>query len=179
VAGCGRGSKLKTLVKSPDSVEAPCRHFRECGGCSHQELSYAQQLAQKQRRVRNPTLTCSGWEGRGGGYYLGRMSQPHSYRRGKLKGGGVIMRKVFASSNWQVSSGIQNQYHNGMHEVRKFELIDCSAGQKGALDGIGGSKKIAHILWGACCNVGVCEFIVRRNCFGDKKGKGSSDHVCL
>jgi len=48
---CGRGSKLKTLVKSPDSVEAPCRHFRECGGCSHQELSYAQQLAQKQRRA--------------------------------------------------------------------------------------------------------------------------------
>ena len=37
----------------PARVEAPCRHFPECGGCRFQDLEYAAQLAQKQSQVRD------------------------------------------------------------------------------------------------------------------------------
>lgn len=42
---------LRVLAPSPHRVEPFCPHFGRCGGCSHQDLAYAEQLAWKQRQV--------------------------------------------------------------------------------------------------------------------------------
>ena len=36
---------------SPKRIEAPCKHFKECGGCTYQHLDYLEQLKYKQRQV--------------------------------------------------------------------------------------------------------------------------------
>ncbi|MCS7083129.1 MAG: 23S rRNA (uracil(1939)-C(5))-methyltransferase RlmD [Bacteroidetes bacterium] len=43
---------LEVLRSSPDRVEAPCRHFGLCGGCSWQHVRYEAQLAYKRELVR-------------------------------------------------------------------------------------------------------------------------------
>ncbi len=44
----------EVLTPSPRRVEAPCPHFRSgvCGGCRFLDLAYAEQLARKERQVR-------------------------------------------------------------------------------------------------------------------------------
>ncbi|SYZ74336.1 RNA methyltransferase, TrmA family [Candidatus Zixiibacteriota bacterium] len=39
------------LVKSPDRIDAPCRHFEICGGCTWQDLNYEKQLFYKRKQV--------------------------------------------------------------------------------------------------------------------------------
>lgn len=48
-----QGKIVTLLRKSPDAVEARCRHFGRCGGCQWQHLSYPAQLQQKTRLVRD------------------------------------------------------------------------------------------------------------------------------
>ncbi|MCO5554654.1 hypothetical protein L7F22_008187 [Adiantum nelumboides] len=43
--------KVKTLSPHDDAVVAPCEHSNDCGGCKMQNLSYAAQLAVKERQV--------------------------------------------------------------------------------------------------------------------------------
>ncbi len=47
---------------SPARIEAPCPHFRaqQCGGCSFQDLRYEEQLATKQRQVRDTLVHLGG-----------------------------------------------------------------------------------------------------------------------
>ena len=42
---------VQVLAPSPHAVEPFCPHFGPCGGCSHQDLDYAQQLHWKQVQV--------------------------------------------------------------------------------------------------------------------------------
>lgn len=42
---------VTVLTPSPHRVAAPCPLFARCGGCQYQHLSYAEQLAWKQRQV--------------------------------------------------------------------------------------------------------------------------------
>ncbi|MFN2431838.1 MAG: 23S rRNA (uracil(1939)-C(5))-methyltransferase RlmD [Gemmatimonadota bacterium] len=42
---------LEVLEPAPDRVRPRCRHFGVCGGCRHQDLAYASQLAWKTRQV--------------------------------------------------------------------------------------------------------------------------------
>ncbi|MCH9617856.1 MAG: 23S rRNA (uracil-C(5))-methyltransferase RlmCD [Chlamydiia bacterium] len=54
----GKGKRslylLETLLeKSNDRVEARCKHFTACGGCSLQHVSYARQLQEKEGKVKN------------------------------------------------------------------------------------------------------------------------------
>ena len=48
-----RGKILRILSPSPERGEAPCRHFRECGGCTYQALDYALQLRTKREQVKD------------------------------------------------------------------------------------------------------------------------------
>lgn len=41
------------LEKAPNEVDAPCPHFGVCGGCTWQNLSYKDQLALKEKQVRD------------------------------------------------------------------------------------------------------------------------------
>ena len=47
------GIALAVKQPSPFRVAAPCRHFGQCGGCKWQPLQYEQQLAFKQKQVRD------------------------------------------------------------------------------------------------------------------------------
>ncbi|OIJ14145.1 23S rRNA (uracil-5-)-methyltransferase RumA [Anaerobacillus arseniciselenatis] len=52
--GYGFAKLIEVLEKSEDRVdETPCPIFDQCGGCQLQHLSYAGQLKQKQKQVRN------------------------------------------------------------------------------------------------------------------------------
>jgi len=51
--GFAEGVVTDLLEASPARVEAPCRHFGECGGCRFQHLDYDAQLAEKERQVRD------------------------------------------------------------------------------------------------------------------------------
>lgn len=52
----------KLLVPSPHRVEPVCPTYRQCGGCQLQVLSYEQQLAFKQRKVRNNLVRIGGFD---------------------------------------------------------------------------------------------------------------------
>src|SRR5262245_39122995 len=49
----GRGVIESIEAPSPDRVNAPCAYFGRCGGCRLQHLSYAAQLAFKEKQVRD------------------------------------------------------------------------------------------------------------------------------
>jgi 23S rRNA (uracil1939-C5)-methyltransferase len=42
--GVWQGELLRIIQPSPQRVEAPCRHYRECGGCNLQHMAYPEQL---------------------------------------------------------------------------------------------------------------------------------------
>jgi 23S rRNA (uracil1939-C5)-methyltransferase len=48
------------LTGGPQRVEAPCRHFPECGGCRFQDFAYEAQLAQKAAQVRDSLVRLAG-----------------------------------------------------------------------------------------------------------------------
>lgn len=45
------GSKLATRRRAKDSIEPPCPHYGECGGCAWQHVSYDAQVVYKRNRV--------------------------------------------------------------------------------------------------------------------------------
>ncbi len=51
--GVWHGIAERIIEASPDRVEAPCRHFDDCGGCKWQDLDYRAQLQQKEIIVRD------------------------------------------------------------------------------------------------------------------------------
>jgi 23S rRNA (uracil1939-C5)-methyltransferase len=48
------------LSGGPQRVDAPCRHFPECGGCRFQDFAYDAQLAQKAAQVRDSLQRIAG-----------------------------------------------------------------------------------------------------------------------
>lgn len=48
----GEASLLSLKDKSPHRVNPPCPHFPRCGGCQIQHLAYKEQLAWKQKRIK-------------------------------------------------------------------------------------------------------------------------------
>jgi len=46
--GIWQGKLQRILEPSPQRVEAPCRHYQECGGCNLQHMSYQEQLRCKE-----------------------------------------------------------------------------------------------------------------------------------
>jgi 23S rRNA (uracil-5-)-methyltransferase RumA len=49
----GRARVVRVIHRSPGRVEPRCRHFGDCGGCSWQHISYAEQLRCKERLLRS------------------------------------------------------------------------------------------------------------------------------
>ena len=46
--GIWQGKLQRILEPSPQRVEAPCRHYQECGGCNLQHMAYPEQLRCKE-----------------------------------------------------------------------------------------------------------------------------------
>jgi 23S rRNA (uracil1939-C5)-methyltransferase len=46
--GIWQGKLQRILEPSPQRVEAPCRHYQECGGCNLQHMTYPEQLRCKE-----------------------------------------------------------------------------------------------------------------------------------
>ncbi len=53
---------LKILKPSPSRIVPPCIYYDECGGCSWQHLTYAEQLKQKQILVQDSLTRMSGFK---------------------------------------------------------------------------------------------------------------------
>lgn len=49
----GFGRLIEVLEESPHRAEPPCPIYDQCGGCQLQHLSYAEQLIQKEKQVRD------------------------------------------------------------------------------------------------------------------------------
>ena len=49
--GYAEARPLEVLEESPHIVSAPCEHFAYCGGCTFQQLDYAEQVNQKKQQV--------------------------------------------------------------------------------------------------------------------------------
>jgi 23S rRNA (uracil1939-C5)-methyltransferase len=49
----GFGRLIEVLEESPHRTEPPCPIYDQCGGCQLQHLSYAEQLVQKEKQVRD------------------------------------------------------------------------------------------------------------------------------
>lgn len=60
--GVWQGQVREILQKSTHRTDAFCRHFGDCGGCSWQELSYAEQLRQKESQVHDAVKRLAGLE---------------------------------------------------------------------------------------------------------------------
>jgi 23S rRNA (uracil-5-)-methyltransferase RumA len=50
--GKAEGCLMEVLEKAENEIESPCPHFADCGGCTYQHLSYGDQLAMKERQVK-------------------------------------------------------------------------------------------------------------------------------
>jgi 23S rRNA (uracil1939-C5)-methyltransferase len=50
--GIWQGELQRILEPSPHRLEAPCRHYRECGGCNLQHMAYPEQLRCKEDILR-------------------------------------------------------------------------------------------------------------------------------
>jgi 23S rRNA (uracil1939-C5)-methyltransferase len=46
-----QGKTISILRRSPDRIEASCRHYEICGGCTWQDLDYQKQLFYKRKQV--------------------------------------------------------------------------------------------------------------------------------
>ena len=44
---------LELIDESPLAVDIPCEHFKDCGGCTFQNLNYAEQLTAKEVQVKD------------------------------------------------------------------------------------------------------------------------------
>jgi 23S rRNA (uracil1939-C5)-methyltransferase len=70
---------VEILEVAPERVAARCRHFGYCGGCRHQDLAYAAQLAWKTRQVAETLARLGGLRGVAVEPAVG-MEEPWFYR---------------------------------------------------------------------------------------------------
>ncbi len=54
------GVAVEIIEPSPDRIDAVCRHFDQCGGCSFQSVPYEKQLQYKQEFVRDSLVRIGG-----------------------------------------------------------------------------------------------------------------------
>ena len=92
------GNLLEVLEPSPvelTGVEIPCRHFGACGGCTYQHLSYENQLALKEKQIRELLASVLGEAGTDfDAVFEGVMASPKQFAY-RNKGGTEWRRQKF------------------------------------------------------------------------------------
>lgn len=86
---------MKLTIQTPQPLEAPCPHFNLCGGCSFQQVSYKEQLQQKESFVSHlfnravEPIICSPSQWR----YRNKMEFSFSQDRAGKKFLGLLMKR--------------------------------------------------------------------------------------
>ena len=117
----GFGELIETLEESPERIESFCARHGECGGCPYGQLSYAAQLALKEKQVRDK-LERLGGVADPVVYPIMAMDEPFRYRNKAsmpVSTGGLITLK----------GGIARPVHEprvGFFGARSHEVADCS-----------------------------------------------------
>ncbi len=95
-----QGRLLRVLEASPQRVEPPCPHYRECGGCNLQHMSYGEQLRSKTEIFLANLKKIAALERQSPPEFLG--SPPFRYR---------------SKSEFQVRDGAAGFFRKGSHQV--------------------------------------------------------------
>ncbi|MFP4527417.1 MAG: 23S rRNA (uracil(1939)-C(5))-methyltransferase RlmD [Candidatus Kapaibacterium sp.] len=109
------------IAPSPDRIDAPCRYFGPCGGCTWQNLKYSKQLEWKRRHVEDAFTRIGKIEDV---EYLETLPSPKQYEyRNK-------MEFSFGSSRWMTAGEIesgedirQKHFALGLHIPGRFDKI--------------------------------------------------------
>lgn len=112
---------LSVVEPSPDRIEAQCRHFDSCGGCSWQNITYSQQLEWKKRHVTDAFKRLGGISP---GQIFDTIPSPVEYHyRNK-------MEFSFSAFRWltkaEIDSGIEFKHKDfalGLHAPGRFDKV--------------------------------------------------------
>lgn len=102
----------KILVPSKSRVPAKCPVARQCGGCQLQEMEYGEQLAFKQKKVKNNLLRLGGLSEENGDYIMhpiAGMENPYYYRN---------------KAQFPVGAGTDGSVRIGFYAGRTHNIID-------------------------------------------------------
>ena len=111
----GYGRLLEVLTPSPYRVEPKCPYARQCGGCQIQALSYEQQLAFKESKVRGHLERIGGFHDIPMEPIIG-MEEPYHYRN---------------KAQFPVGRGKDGRIITGFYAGRTHSIIenrDCALG---------------------------------------------------
>jgi 23S rRNA (uracil1939-C5)-methyltransferase len=133
------GLALETLSESPNFINPECNHFKYCGGCVHQNLTYAEQLKEKQAQVEN---------------IFQRMGKYKDLKINPIIGCENIwnyrnkMEFTFSSNIWHENSNSPNMpLALGLHIPKRFDKIldisDCHIQNKECNDILNDAKSMA------------------------------------
>ena len=118
----GFGRLIEIKEKSPDRIENFCPQQGECGGCPYGQLSYAAQLALKEKQVRDKLERLGGLAAPLVRPIIAMEGEPFRYRNKAgmaVSTGGLITEK----------GGIARPVHEprvGFFGARSHEVADCS-----------------------------------------------------
>lgn len=106
---------LEILSESENYIEPKCRHFKYCGGCSHQQLQYKSQLSEKQAQVEDIFYRLGGYKDIKINPILGCDSIWH-YRN--------KMEFTFSSNVWYENSATDHiPVALGLHVPKRYDKI--------------------------------------------------------
>jgi len=109
-----RGVVRRVITPSPDRVEPPCPHFRECGGCQWQHVSYQAQLRHKTAMVRDALSRIGGLSDVEIGEAWG-MDKPWLYR-------GRAEYRAALGADGQVALGFTRHHSHDIVALRECRL---------------------------------------------------------
>lgn len=104
---------IEILEPSPERVEPKCIHFRVCGGCKWQNLSYEKQLEFKQEEVYNHIKRIGGIEDFETLPILG-SPEPYFYRN--------KMEFSFSNARWLTQTEVSSEENLGNRDALGFHI---------------------------------------------------------
>jgi len=108
---------LEVISDSDLAVDVPCAHFKDCGGCTFQNLDYEEQLAAKQLQVRDIFQRIGGFEDVPSEPILG-CSDIFHYRN--------KMEFTFANRRWTTEDELESadtDFALGLHVSGRYDKI--------------------------------------------------------
>ena len=108
---------LEIIQESSLAIDVPCQHFKDCGGCTFQNLDYAEQLAAKEIQVKDIFRRIGGFKGITVEPILG-CEKIFNYRN--------KMEFTFSNRRWLTeneSEGLSADFALGLHVPGRYDKI--------------------------------------------------------